>query len=68
MGSDGAQGLKKMRSAGAHTIAQDEASSVVFGMPKMAIDLGAACRVLPLNSIASAICAALPGDKSGCET
>ena len=64
MGSDGAQGLKKMRSAGAHTIAQDEASSVVFGMPKMAIDLGAACQVLPLSSIAAAICAALPGDKS----
>ena len=64
MGSDGAQGLKKMRSAGAHTIAQDEASSVVFGMPKMAIDLGAACQVLPLSSIAAAICAALPGDKT----
>jgi two-component system chemotaxis response regulator CheB len=64
MGSDGAQGLKKMRSAGAHTIAQDEASSVVFGMPKTAINLGAACRVLPLNSIAAGICAALPGDKS----
>ncbi|MGD1069576.1 MAG: chemotaxis response regulator protein-glutamate methylesterase [Bryobacteraceae bacterium] len=64
MGSDGARGLKKMRSAGAHTIAQDEASSIVFGMPKIAIDLGAACRVLPLNSIAAAICAALTGDKS----
>ena len=42
MGSDGAQGLLAMSEAGAHTIAQDEATCVVFGMPKVAIDLGAA--------------------------
>jgi two-component system, chemotaxis family, protein-glutamate methylesterase/glutaminase len=59
MGSDGAHGLKKMKSAGAHTIAQDEASCVVFGMPKVAIDLGAVCQVLPLHSIPQAICAAI---------
>ena len=55
MGSDGAQGLLRMRSAGAHTIAQDEESCVVFGMPKEAIRLPAAARVLPLSRIAPAI-------------
>jgi two-component system chemotaxis response regulator CheB len=55
MGSDGAQGLLRMKRAGARTIAQDEASSVVFGMPREAIRLGAADRVLPLHRIASAI-------------
>jgi len=47
MGSDGAQGLLRMRQAGAHTIAQDEASCVVFGMPREAIVRGAAAQVLP---------------------
>jgi two-component system chemotaxis response regulator CheB len=55
MGSDGAQGLLAMREAGALTIAQDEASCVVYGMPKVAVDLGGAERVLPLNEIAAAI-------------
>lgn len=53
MGSDGAAGLLRMREQGAHTIAQDEASSVVFGMPKEAIALGAAEFVMPLDQIAS---------------
>ncbi len=53
MGSDGAEGLLEMRKAGAWTIAQDEASCVVFGMPKVAIDMGAAQQVLPLSKIAS---------------
>jgi two-component system chemotaxis response regulator CheB len=57
MGSDGAQGLLKMKRAGARTIAQDEATCVVFGMPRAAIELHAADRVLPLFSIAGAICA-----------
>jgi two-component system chemotaxis response regulator CheB len=52
MGSDGAHGLKQMHAAGAHTIVQDEASSVVWGMPKAALDLGAADEILPLRSIA----------------
>ena len=52
MGDDGAQGLLEMRSAGAETIAQDEASCVVFGMPKAAIDLGAASKVVSLHRIA----------------
>ncbi len=55
MGDDGAVGLKEMRDAGAFTIAQDEESSVVFGMPKEAIKLGAAARVLPLDTIAPAL-------------
>jgi two-component system chemotaxis response regulator CheB len=55
MGGDGAQGLLAMREAGAHTLAQDEATSVVFGMPKVAIDLGAVERVLPLDRIAPEI-------------
>ncbi len=52
MGDDGARGLKAMHDAGAHTIAQDEASSIVFGMPKEAIALGATREVLPLEQIA----------------
>jgi two-component system chemotaxis response regulator CheB len=55
MGADGAQGLLKMRQAGAHTIAQDEASCVVFGMPREAILLGAAEQVLALPNIADAM-------------
>jgi two-component system chemotaxis response regulator CheB len=55
MGSDGAQGLLKMRQAGARTIAQDEASCVVFGMPREAIVLGAADQVLALPQIANGI-------------
>ncbi|MFN7994808.1 MAG: chemotaxis response regulator protein-glutamate methylesterase [Bryobacteraceae bacterium] len=55
MGSDGARGLLKMKQAGARTIAQDEASSVVFGMPKEAIRLGAADQVTALGRVAAAI-------------
>ncbi len=55
MGGDGAKGLLAMKEAGAPTIAQDEATSVVWGMPKVAIDLGAAERILPLPSIAAEI-------------
>ena len=59
MGSDGAQGLLAMKQAGAATIAQDEATSVVFGMPREAIRLNAADRVLPLARVASGITAAI---------
>jgi two-component system chemotaxis response regulator CheB len=55
MGSDGARGLLKMKQAGARTIAQDEASCVVFGMPKEAIRLGAADQVASLSRVPAAI-------------
>ncbi len=55
MGADGAEGLLEMKNAGAGTIAQDEKTCVVFGMPKEAIKLGAADKVLPLQQIASEI-------------
>ncbi len=55
MGGDGAEAMKEMRDAGAYNIAQDEASCVVFGMPKMAIQAGAVHEVLPLKQIARAI-------------
>lgn len=55
MGADGAAAMKEMRDAGAYNIAQDEASCVVFGMPKMAIQAGAVHEVLPLKQIARAI-------------
>jgi two-component system chemotaxis response regulator CheB len=51
MGDDGARGLREMRDAGAHTLAQDEATCVVFGMPKEAIRLEAAVRIVPLDAI-----------------
>ena len=53
MGADGAEGLLEMKTAGAGTIAQDEASCVVFGMPKEAIKLGAVDKVLSLEQIAA---------------
>ena len=55
MGTDGAQGLLALSRAGAHTIAQDEASCVVFGMPKEAIRLDAAERVISLDEVPRAI-------------
>jgi len=53
MGRDGAQGLQRLRQLGWHTLAQDEASSVVYGMPKAAAQLGAACKVMAPLAIAS---------------
>ena len=53
MGVDGAEGLLMMKHSGARTIAQDEKSCVVFGMPKEAIKLGATEKVAPLRMIAS---------------
>jgi two-component system, chemotaxis family, protein-glutamate methylesterase/glutaminase len=55
MGRDGASGLKELRDAGGHTLAQDEATSAVFGMARAAIDLGAVDRVLPLDEIPRAL-------------
>jgi two-component system response regulator WspF len=55
MGSDGANGLKMLRNLGHYTIAQDQKTSAVYGMPKAAADLQAATEILPLERIASAI-------------
>jgi two-component system, chemotaxis family, protein-glutamate methylesterase/glutaminase len=55
MGADGAAGLKRMHDRGAATIAQDEETCTVFGMPKSAIELGAVDRVVPINGIGTAI-------------
>ncbi len=60
MGDDGARGLKEMHDAGAHTVAQDEASCVVYGMPKEAVKLGAVDRSLPLQALAGAILSGPP--------
>ena len=55
MGVDGARGLKEMRGRGAHTIAQDEKSSVVWGMPGASVALGAVDRILPIEQIAAGL-------------
>lgn len=55
MGKDGAQGMLAMRRAGARTLAQNEATCVVYGMPKAAVDIGAATEVVPLPEIAARV-------------
>ena len=55
MGDDGARGMKELADTGAHTVAQDEKSCVVFGMPKVAIELGGIRQILPLDRIHEAI-------------
>ncbi len=55
MGRDGADGLKAIKDAGGPTLAQDEATSAVFGMPRAAIELGAVDRVVPLDEVARAL-------------
>ncbi len=55
MGADGAHGLMELRSVGGVTIAQDESTSLIYGMPKVAVAIGAVQHVLPLNEIAAAI-------------
>ena len=59
MGGDGAEGMKCMRDAGAHTIGQDEATCVVYGMPKEAMRAGAVIQELPLEKVATAVLGAL---------
>ena len=63
MGDDGAQGLNEMHNMGAHTIAQDEASCVVFGMPKEAIRLGGVDEIISLQSIAMHLPRFIPEEK-----
>jgi two-component system chemotaxis response regulator CheB len=55
MGGDGARGLLKMHNAGAKTVAQDEKTCVVFGMPKVAIELGAVDKIAPLEMVPAAV-------------
>jgi len=64
MGRDGAQGLLQMKKAGAETIAQDETSSVDFGMPREAIACGAVDLILPLDKIAAKILDSNPAHKT----
>lgn len=59
MGQDGAKGMLKMKQAGAFTIAQDEHTSVVWGMPRVAVEIGAATQIAPLDKIPKMICDAL---------
>ena len=61
MGDDGARGLQALREAGAQTFAQDQASSVVWGMPGAAVAMGAACAVAPLDRIAECLLLGAPG-------
>jgi two-component system chemotaxis response regulator CheB len=55
MGADGAKGLLAMREAGSYTVAQNEETCVVYGMPREAVKLGAAVEVLPLDRVADAL-------------
>ena len=55
MGGDGAAGMRRVKTAGGHTLAQDEASCVVFGMPRTAIELGCVDRIVPLSGLAERI-------------
>jgi two-component system, chemotaxis family, protein-glutamate methylesterase/glutaminase len=68
MGRDGVSGLAKMRHAGARTIAQDAATSVVYGMPRAAWEEGAAGRQLPLSRIAGALLETAGGSNGGAQS
>jgi two-component system response regulator WspF len=65
MGKDGAQGLLSLRREGWHTIVKDKESSVVYGMPKAAIELGAAVDILPIDQIGPALARCLNSSGSG---
>ena len=59
MGSDGAEGMKVLKAKGGHVIAQNEASCVVYGMPKAVVDAGLADEIVDLDTLADTICSAL---------
>ena len=61
MGADGAKGMLAMKNSGAYTMAQDEATCVVYGMPKEAVKIGAVDKVVPLPGIPQAIINAVAG-------
>ena len=67
MGDDGARGLLEMKNAGAQTIAQDKASCVVFGMPKVAIELGGADHIVPLDQMGRQLLKLAENDMNGHE-
>jgi two-component system chemotaxis response regulator CheB len=64
MGNDGAEGLLAMRQSGAYTLAQNEESCVVFGMPAVAIEIGAVAQILPVDKIATTIMALTMAERS----
>jgi two-component system chemotaxis response regulator CheB len=68
MGRDGAYGMLTIRRSGGHTIAQDEASSAIFGMPRAAIQLGAAAEVLPYSRVAARLCEVLASRANSVQT
>ena len=63
MGKDGAHGLLKVRAAGGRTVAESESTAVIFGMPKAAIDVGAAEFVLPTEQIPTRIAGLIRGEE-----
>jgi len=65
MGQDGAQGLLNLKNKGVFTVAQDKQTSVVFGMPRVAIQMGAAHKVLPLNKISKELICAIRNSPHG---
>jgi two-component system chemotaxis response regulator CheB len=67
MGRDGAQGALQMKQAGAEVLVQDEATCIVYGMPKAAVEAGAATRVVPLRNLPSALLAAVSGRSGAAE-
>jgi two-component system response regulator WspF len=67
MGRDGAQGLLRLRRLGWQTIAQDQSSSAVYGMPRVAAEIGAADRILPIDAIGPAIGRFAAGSAPGME-
>lgn len=67
MGSDGAKGMLAMHSQGAHTIAQDEKSCVIYGMPKEAVQLGGVSETLPLSEIAVAVLEKIRSSRKRCD-
>jgi two-component system, chemotaxis family, response regulator WspF len=65
IGRDGAQGLLELRRVGWHTIAQDERTSVVYGMPQAASQLGAAVEILPMEDIAASVARRISSENCG---
>jgi two-component system chemotaxis response regulator CheB len=68
MGEDGAEGLLRVREAGGHTIAEDESTAVVYGMPAHAVRLGGVCESLPLPAIAPRVLELVAAKNAGGQT